>query len=89
MDLNGIFWKMEGKFEFQFGTEVELNLGLNRIWFKFKPNLKKRIFQKTILNLKFKLPAHNIILFWPVILNFKFKIVFWNIFFFEIWRSKK
>ena len=53
------------------------------------PNLQKKIFQKTILNLKFKIPAHNIILFWAGILNFKFKIVFWNIFFFEIWRSKK
>ena len=50
---------------------------------------KKKIFQKTILNLKFKIPAHNIILFWAGILNFKFKKVFWNIFFFEIWRSKK
>ena len=29
---------MEGKFEFQFGTEVEyeLNLGLNLVWFEFK-----------------------------------------------------
>ena len=42
---------------------------------------KKKVFQKTILNLKFKIPAHNIILFWAGILNFKFKIVFWNIFF--------
>ena len=25
---------------------------------------KKKIFQKTILNLKFKIPAHNIILLW-------------------------
>ena len=31
--------------------------------------------------MKFKIPAHNIILFWAGILNFKFKIVFWNIFF--------
>ena len=44
-------------------------------------NLQKKIFQKTILNLKFKIPAHNIILFWAGILNFKFRIVFWNIFF--------
>ena len=27
---------MEGRFEFQLGTEVELNLELNWIWFKFK-----------------------------------------------------
>ena len=26
------------------------------------PNLLKKIFQKTILNLKFKIPAHNMIL---------------------------
>ena len=54
------------------------------------PNLEKKIFQKAILNLKFKIPAHNIILFWAGILNFKFKICsFLEYFFFEIWRSKK
>ena len=42
-----------------------------------------KIFQKTILNLKFKVPAHNIRLLWAGILNFKFRIVFLNIFF---WR---
>ena len=42
---------------------------------------KKKIFQKTILNLKFKIPAQNSIMLWAGILNFKFKIVFWNIFF--------
>ena len=45
------------------------------------PNLEKKIFQKTILNLKFKIPAQNSIMLWAGILNFKFKIVFWNIFF--------
>ena len=45
------------------------------------PNLQKKIFQKTILNLKFKISAHNIILLWAGILNFKSRIVFWNIFF--------
>mgnify|MGYP007048365776 CR=1 FL=1 len=49
----------------------------------------KKIFQKTILNLKFKIPAHNIILLWAGILNFKFRIVFWNIFFWEIGRFEK
>ena len=50
---------------------------------------KKKIFQKTILNLKFKIPAHNIILFWAW--NFKFQVQdsFLEYFFFEIWRSKK
>ena len=43
--------------------------------------ISKKIFKKTILNLKFKIPARNIILFWAGILNFKFKIVFWNFFF--------
>ena len=42
------------------------------------PNLLAEIFQKTILNLKFKTPAHNIILLWAGILNFKFRIIFWK-----------
>ena len=51
----------------------------------------KKIFQKTILNLKFKIPTHNIILLWGGILNFKFRIVFWNIFFWdwEIWKMNR
>ena len=52
------------------------------VFFK-SPNLQKKIFQKTILSLKFKIPAHNIIPFLGGNLNFKFRIVFWNIFF---WR---
>ena len=47
------------------------------------PNLEKKIFQKTILNLKFKIPAQNSIMLWAGILNFKFKIVFWNVSFFQ------
>ena len=47
------------------------------------PNLKKEIFQKTILNLKFKFPAKNTLLLLAGNLNFKLRIVFWNIFF---WR---
>ena len=53
------------------------------------PNLPK-ILQKTILNLKFKIPAHNSSLFWAGILNFKFRIVF-GIFSFgdsEIWKKE-
>ena len=50
------------------------------------PNLQKKIFQKTILDLKFKIPALNSILLWAGILNFKFRIVFWIIFF---WRFEK
>ena len=46
---------------------------------------KKKIFQKTILNLKFKLPANNTLL---GNLNFKLRIVF-GIFFLEIWRFEK
>ena len=45
------------------------------------PNFEKKIFQKIILNLKFKIPAQNSIMLLAGILNFKFKIVFWNIFF--------
>ena len=47
-------------------------------------NLKisKKKFQKTILGLKFKFPAHNSKVFLAGNLNFKFRIVFWNIFFF-------
>ena len=40
---------------------------------------KKEIFQKTILDLKFKIPGHNRIMLWAGILNFKFRMVFWNI----------
>ena len=40
----------------------------------------KKKFQKTILNLKFKIPDQNNIILWARILNFKFMIVFWNIF---------
>ena len=52
-------------------------------------NLTKKIFQKTILTLKFKIPAHNSSMLWVGILNFKFRIVFWNIFFgdWEIWKT--
>ena len=41
----------------------------------------KKIFQKTILNLKFKFPAKNTLLLLAGNLNFKLRIVFWNIFF--------
>ena len=55
-----------------------------KVGLSFKsPNLPKKIVQKTILDLKFKTPAHNSIMLWAGILNFKFRIVFWNIFF---WR---
>ena len=47
---------------------------------------KIKIFQKTILSLKFKFPANYSILLLAGNLNFKFRIVFWNIFF---WRFKK
>ena len=52
------------------------------------PNLQKKIFQKTILSLKFKFPANNILLLLVGNLNFKLRIVFWNIYF-EIWRFEK
>ena len=44
---------------------------------------RKKIFQKTILDMKFKIPAYNSIVLWAGILNFKCRIVFWNLFF---WR---
>ena len=47
---------------------------------------KKKLFQKTILSLKFKFPANNSKVFLAGNLNFKFRIVFWNIFF---WRFEK
>ena len=40
----------------------------------------KKIFQKTIPNLKFKFPAKNTLLLLAGNLNFKHRIVFWNIF---------
>ena len=45
------------------------------------PILPKKIFQKTILNLKYKISANNSIMSRVGVLNFKFRIVFWNIFF--------
>ena len=42
---------------------------------------KKKIFQKTILNLKFNFPAKNTLLLLAANLNFKLRIVLWNIFF--------
>ena len=50
--------------------------------------ISKKIFQKTILSLKFKFPANYSILLLGGNLNFKLRIVFWNIFF-EICWSKK
>ena len=47
---------------------------------------KKKIFQKTILNLKFEFPAKNTLLLLAGNLNFKLRIIFWNIF---IWRFEK
>ena len=44
-------------------------------------NLPKKIFEKTILNLKFKFPTNNPLPLLAGNLNFKFRIVFWNIFF--------
>ena len=51
----------------------------------------KKIFQKTILNLKFKFPANNTLLLLAGNLNFKLRIVFWNIFFedLEIWKTHR
>ena len=45
------------------------------------PNLKKKIFQKAILSLKFKFPTNNGKVLLARNLNFKLRIVFWNIFF--------
>ena len=50
------------------------------------PNLQKKYSKKTILNLKFKIPAHNSIMLWAGILDFKFRIVIWNTIF---WRFEK
>ena len=46
-----------------------------KVWFVFKISEKKYVFQKTILNLKFKFQAQD--------------SFFWNNFFLDIWRSKK
>ena len=48
----------------------------------------KKIFQITILSLKFKFPANNSKVLLARNLNFKFRIVFRNIFL-EIWRFGK
>ena len=53
------------------------------------PNLKKEMFQKTILNLKFKFPPNNALLLLAENLDFKLRIVF-GIFLFgdlEIWKT--
>ena len=44
-------------------------------------NLQTKVFQKAILNLKFRFPCNNskVLLAWH--LNFKLRIIFWNIFF--------
>ena len=42
-------------------------------------NPELTVFQKTILNLKFKIPAHNSTMLKVGILNFKFRIVFWRL----------
>ena len=60
----------------------------SNMYFK-SPNLKKKIFQKTILSLKFKFPANYSVLLLAGNLNFKFRIVFGNIFFWEILRFEK
>ena len=72
-----------------FFSSIFSNLSLKVAFFRkcdsfFRsPNLEKKIFQKTNLNLNFKIPAYNIILFWAEILNCKLKI--FGIFFFDIW----
>ena len=51
----------------------------------------KKIFQKkTILDLKFKIPAYDSIMLWAEILKFQVQDSFLNIFFFgdwEIWKT--
>ena len=69
-------------------TEASLKVAFFRkcdVFFK-SPNLEKKKYSKKlhILNLKFKFPANNTLLFWAENLNFKFRIVF--IFF---WRFGK
>ena len=50
----------------------------------------KKIFQKkTILDLKFKIPAYDSIMLWPEILKFQVQDSFLNIFFLEIGRFEK
>jgi hypothetical protein len=53
------------------------------------PISKKKFSKKTILNLKFKISAHNMILILAGILNFKSKIVFWMILFWRLGDLKK
>ena len=53
------------------------------------PNLRKNIFQKSILSLKFKFPPNDTLLLLAGNLNFKFKIVFWNIYFWRFGDLKK
>ena len=70
-----------------FFSSIFSNLSLKEAFFRKcdsfyrSPNLEKKYSKKTSLNLKFKIPAHNIILFWAGILNFMFKIIFWILFF--------
>ena len=59
------------------------------MFFQISKSREKKIFQKTILSLKFKFLANNSKVLLAEKLNFKLRIVFWNISFFEIWRSEK
>ena len=59
------------------------------IHFSNLPISKEKIFQKTILNLKFKFPTNNSEVLLAGNFNFKLRIDFWNIFFLEIWRFEK
>ena len=59
------------------------------IHFSNLPISKEKIFQKTILNFKFKFPAKNPLLLLAGNLNFKLRIVFWNIFFWRFGDLKK
>ena len=54
------------------------------------PNLEKKIFQKTILHLTYKIPSQTK-QYYVMGGNFKFQVQdsFFGIFFFKIWRSKK
>ena len=55
----------------------------------FDLKIKKKIFQKTILSLKFKFPANNTLLLLAGNLIFKLRIVFWNSFFLRFGDLKK
>ena len=71
--------------EFGMNTRKKMQRWLfseSAILFSNFPISQKKYSKKTILNLKFKILAHNSIMLWAGVLNFKFRIVFFEYMYF-------